>query len=171
MKIRDIKGYEEFKAYCCFELCEEHYPGWVGKEKYIISTDIPEEDLLRDFPEIMKALSPYVIISSYYRQLNNQENYNNIKHSSHKECSIDEIDSNESLSNLLSVKDFSEKICDTESLKSALLCLSEIQQSRVIRYFYMGMTQNEIAIQDGVAQPCVMKSITASIKKMRKFIS
>lgn len=30
MNIKDIKGYDEFKKHCSFELCTKRYPDWIG---------------------------------------------------------------------------------------------------------------------------------------------
>ena len=53
MNIKDIKGYDEFKKHCSFELCTKRYPDWIGSEKYIVITDDAEKDLLKAFPEII----------------------------------------------------------------------------------------------------------------------
>lgn len=46
IRFRSIEGYESFKTKCNFFRCEEEYPGWTGNEKYIIVTDVPEQELL-----------------------------------------------------------------------------------------------------------------------------
>ena len=40
MNIKDIKGYDEFKKHCNFELCTKRYPDWIGSEKYIVMQSI-----------------------------------------------------------------------------------------------------------------------------------
>ena len=171
MKIKEIKGYKEFKKYCNFELCEKNYPGWVGEEKYIIVSDVSEQDLLSRFPEMMNALSPYVMIPKYYNSLNESMRHNDEKHACHTECSIDNYESLELLPGSLCVADFSDKFCAFDSLESALLDLSEIQRSRVIRRFYLGMSIKDIAEQDGVKSPCVINSIELARKKLKKILS
>ena len=171
MKIKDIKGYEEFTTYCCFELCEKHYPGWVGEEKYIIITDAQEMDLLRDFPEMMAALSPYVIIRRYFKHLNEKIDYNELKHSSQTDFSTDEIADYEHRTSQYACPDFSESLCLSDSLHEALLNLSEPQRSRIIRRYFLEMTVEEIAKQDKTAHSSVSESIQSGLKKLKKSLS
>lgn len=78
MNIKDIKGYDEFKKHCNFELCTKRYPDWIGSEKYIVITDDAEKDLLEAFPEIMKELSPYVIVGRYFAKMNDDMRYDRL---------------------------------------------------------------------------------------------
>ena len=97
MNIKDIKGYDEFKKHCNFELCTKRYPDWIGSEKYIVITDDAEKDLLEAFPEIMKELSPYVIVGRYFAKMNDDMRYNDSK-SAASSFSLDQIDDYENLS-------------------------------------------------------------------------
>lgn len=60
--IRNLPGYAEFRTVCSFEKCEDEYPGWTGKEKYIVFSQLSRRELERRFPEITKAISPYILI-------------------------------------------------------------------------------------------------------------
>ena len=171
MNIKDIKGYDEFKKHCSFELCTKRYPDWIGSEKYIVITDDAEKDLLEAFPEIMKALSPYVIVGSYFSSLNEAERYNTNKHASQIGLSIDSVEDYEDLAEGFMVEDFSENLCNRDALSKAMTCLTESQRSRVIRCFFDGMTPLEIARQDGVKHSSVYESISSALVKMKDFLS
>jgi len=170
MSIKDIKGYDEFKKHCNFELCKVIYPGWTGSEKYIVITDDDEKDLLESFPEIMKALSPYVIVGRYFAKMNDDMRYNDTK-SATSSFSIDQIEDYENISDEFIASDFSEDLCNKDTVSRALLCLTEVQKSRVLRFFYADKTLKEIALEDGVGIPGVFESISAALKKMRNFLS
>ena len=170
MSIKDIKGYDEFKKHCRFELCRKHYPDWIGSEKYIVITDDDEKDLVATFPEIMKALSPYVIVGRYFANMIDDMRYNDAK-SAASSFSFDQIEDYENLSDGFITPDFSEKLCDKDAVNRALLCLTEIQRSRVQRLFYANRTLQEIALEDGVRIASVFESISAALERMKKYLS
>ena len=171
MIIRDINGYEEFKKHCSFEPCGKRYPGWVGKEKYIVITDEDERSLLESFPQIMKALSPYVIVGRSFSRLNEAERYNTNKHASGTALSINSAGGYEDLAKGFVTEDFSERLCDKDAVCRALMCLTSLQRSRVERLFFAGMTLKEIAREDAVSVPSVHESISSALAKMRAYLS
>ena len=63
-KIKSLEGYGEFREMCFPFLLEEEYPGWTGEEKWGIVTDLSEDALLEEYPKIMEALSPYLMLPS-----------------------------------------------------------------------------------------------------------
>ena len=170
MNIKDIKGYDEFKKHCSFELCTKRYPDWIGSEKYIVITDDAEKDLLEAFPEIMKELSPYVIVGRYFAKMNDDMRSNDSK-SAASSFSLDQIDDYENLSEGFIAPDFSESLCNKDAICRALLCLTEIQKTRVQRLFYANKTLKEIALEDGVSITSVFESISSALEKMRVFLS
>ena len=170
MNIKDIKGYDEFKKHCNFELCTKRYPDWIGSEKYLVITDDAEKDLLEAFPEIMKELSPYVIVGRYFAKMNDDMRSNDSK-SAASSFSLDQIDDYENLSEGFVAPDFSEDLCNKDAISRALLCLTEIQKARVQRLFYANKTLKEIALEDGVSITSVFESISAALEKMRVFLS
>ena len=171
MNIKDIKGYDEFKKHCSFELCTKRYPDWIGSEKYIVITDDAEKDLLEAFPEIMKALSPYVIVGRYFNSLNEAERYNDNKHGSQIGLSIDSMDDYEDLAEGFVVQDFAEELCATDAIASAMNQLNPLQKSRVERHFFKGMTITAIAAEDGVHESTARRAIYTSLEIMKKYLS
>ena len=60
-KITTMENYKLFIQECRFFYCKELYGSeWSGIEKFIISSDIPENKLQEKYPEILKVLSPYI---------------------------------------------------------------------------------------------------------------
>lgn len=169
MNISELRGYKEFKAVCNYDLCKKYYPNWVGGEKYIIVTDCTEESLKTAFPEIMTALSPYVIIGKYFNKMNESMRYGDRKEQEMAEFSIDAMEDFEDLSEHFLCKDFTEKLCLSEQIKDALNLLSTMQKSRILRKYYGCMTFKEIANEDNVDFKTVWESVESGIKKMRKY--
>ncbi len=48
-------------------------------------------------------------------------------------------------------------------------CLSEPQRRRLLKYYFEGMTQTEIAHSENVAQQNIAESLWRSVEKLRKF--
>lgn len=59
--ITNLKNYSSFVKECRFFYCQTVFDGdWDGREKFIVSSDTTENELWMKYPEIMKALSPYM---------------------------------------------------------------------------------------------------------------
>ena len=56
------------------------------------------------------------------------------------------------------------------ALYQALFSLPEDQRRRVYLHFIAGVSQTDIAIAEGVSQPCVNKSIMRAIIQMKKYL-
>jgi len=56
------------------------------------------------------------------------------------------------------------------ALYQALFSLPEEQRRRVYLHFIAGVSQTDIAIAEGVSQPCVNKSIMRAIIQMKKYL-
>ena len=48
-------------------------------------------------------------------------------------------------------------------------CLSEPQRRRLLKYYFEGMTQTEIADSENVAQQNIAESLWCSVEKLKKF--
>ena len=58
----------------------------------------------------------------------------------------------------------------TRVLYQALFALPEDQRRRVYLHFIAGVSQTDIAIAEGVSQPCVNKSIMRAIIQMKNYL-
>lgn len=171
MNISELRGYKEFKAVCNYDLCKKYYPNWVGGEKYIIVTDCTEESLKTAFPEIMTALSPYVIIGKYFNKMNESMRYGDKKEQEKTEYSIDAVEDFESLSERFWSNDFSEELFLSDQIINALNLITPTQKSRIMRKYYEGMTFQEIAAEDNVDFKTVWESIKSGLKVMKKYFN
>ena len=63
--ITNLKNYSSFVKECRFFYCQTVFDGdWDGREKFIVSSDTTENELWMKYPEIMKALSPYMFCNA-----------------------------------------------------------------------------------------------------------
>ena len=169
MDIKTLNGYQEFMKVCGYEPCGKNYPGWVGREKYIVISDLPDDELKARFPEIMSALSPYVLVGTYYRRINDRTRYNEEKHASVICISINSTEDFEDLSDRFLVPSHEEEIIFAQRVKEALKSLTDVQRSRFVRWHFGGFSVEEIAKQDGVSKMSVCNSIELVRKTFKKF--
>ena len=171
IRFRSIEGYESFKTKCNFFRCEEEYPGWTGNEKYIIVTDVPEQELLKEYPRMLSAMRPYLIVGTDYGKMRN-DSYNaerRAKFFSAKSDAFGLNDETENFHNELIDYSFSEKSTLSMELEEALNELTEIQRKRVIKYYFGRMTMEEIANSEGTVKSAVKKSLEQALAKLHKY--
>ena len=148
-KLREIEGYDNFKAdeRIAFFKCKDEYPGWTGTEKYIISTDVPEDELKALYPQVMSALHPYLLINSKFgvirndyflieRRIDSFSNEYQIDYDfeNDSDCSKEYlVDCNSAFTSDLKM-----------DLEKALPLLSNNQRRRFIDYYIKGLTLDEI---------------------------
>lgn len=176
IRISSLENYDSFKKVCKFFRLEDEYPGWTGDEKYGIMTDFSEDELLEEFPVIMKALSPYIILNKDYENVW-RESISNEKKFEYRRCNCDcpfgVDEETEYHHESLIGTDFAEAFAEADSLREAMSYLTEIQRSRIEKYYFLGMTCREIRDSEGkgATSRAILYSIQASLKKMKKILS
>ena len=164
----------DFKEKCEVIILKYEYPNYTGIEKYAILTDLTEEELQSNYPDVIDIYKPYVLLEKKaasviqeYRQnddkfrkrhVNNGVSYTPddetffITHPEQADRSLE--------------SDIMLKI-DAELIEQALDKLTLIQKERIYKYFYLEMSIGEIAAQEGVNKNAVEKSIQGALKKLR----
>ena len=174
IRISLLENYDRFKAVCSFFRLEDEYPGWTGKEKYGIITELDEPSLLDEFPAIMHALSPYIILDMEFARIRNESLNNDRRHQRNQENSESLFAFDEETeyhhAELL-CPDFSEAFIENEALEYALSCLTEVQRRRVTQYFFQGMNLQEICDSEGgkVNLSSIWECIQGALKKLKKY--
>ena len=176
IRISSLENYDSFKKVCKYFRLEDEYPGWTGDEKYGIMTDFSEDELLEEFPVIMKALSPYIILNKDYENVW-RESISNEKKFEYRRCNCDcpfgVDEETEYHHECLIGKDFAETFAEADSLREAMSYLTELQRSRIEKYFFLGMTCREISDSEGnsIDLKTIWESLQAALKKMKKILS
>ena len=173
-KIKSLEGYGEFRELCFPFLLEDEYPGWTGEEKWGIVTDLGEDVLLEEYPKIMEALSPYLVLPPEYGEI--RDEYRNSERRSRRrqeqyESYFDQDCEAGCCEEVVSA-DFTEELADRELLREALACLTELQRKRIVQLYCQGMSLKEIAESEGEGgnPSSVWRSVRLALKKMRSFI-
>lgn len=173
-RISSLEHYESFKAVCTFFRLEDEYPGWTGDEKYGIITALDESVLLGEYSDIMRALSPYIILGKEYASVRNESMNNDRRHQRNQENSesLFAFDEETEYHHAeLMGPDFTEELIKSEMLRHAMSCLTEVQRRRVEQYFFRDMNLKAICESEGgnVKPVSVWESIQAALKKMKKY--
>lgn len=170
--ITTIKGYEDFKKECIFYRCEEEYPGWTGKEKYIVFSSLSKEEILRKYPLIAEYIAPYILMGFEEKEIVVGFKNNEKKHAwraTRTETGFGYDNETECIHEIVS-ESWEEHLVEEISVKNALSCLSEVQKCRVEMYFFGGWSYAEIATHEGVNKACVVRSVQAALEKMKRFL-
>lgn len=180
-RIRDIEGYEAFKADCEFFRCEEEYPGWTGTEKYGIITALTKEELEAKYPQFIAAMSPYILLGSGFGEIRAESKKNDDKFEKRAMLNdhLFEMDEEaEAMHPELSVPDFLTEMIEKNDekrktkLAQAICCgilaqMSEVQKRRIVMRHVLNKTFDEIAEIEGCTQEAVIKSVKNAEKKFR----
>ena len=171
--ISRLNNYDEFISCCTYLDANKEYPGWTGKEKYIISTDLERDELEKRFPEITLALSPYVLIKNCHMDVIREYHRNERKHKmrgyrNSSKFSYDSI-TEEHHPELVDCT-CEERMVDTSLLEEALTKLSEVQRRRIVLYFYEGYSIPEIAESEKVSKMSVDESIKTGLTKLKEML-
>lgn len=167
---------EKFKELCTLVDFKYEYPGYDGEIRYGFYSALPEHCLNAMFGNILSQITPYMKLDrdyvearAVYRQNEKKFQYRNAVAN---QFSVDD-DFEEHHPEVAAENCFDAifRSCDYEILRTALKSLSEVQYRRVHKYFYSGMTVRQIAAEENVKHPAVIKSIQEALEKMKKFFT
>lgn len=171
-KISEMENYAEFAKVCRYEKAEEEYPGWVGDERYIVYSHFQREEIETLFPEIMKAISPYIVMDTVMRKA--VYTYNNIeqKHSKRQwnmdclDSLINTIDNSKDLE-----EEFDKKEAANQQMEILKKILTEKQYVRLFLHLGYGYTLEDIANRDGTTVQAVGACVKTAQEKLNKYLS
>ena len=155
---------------------EAVYPGiFSGTEKYMVISDLAEEELYRRYPEAMRGFAPFVLVTKEIWQVFEED----MRREDRERKMIQKheiLTDPQDIKNLKAVNAFTEKdaswghkCCELRGdIAKACKELTPNQTNRLIRYVFMGETAEEIAKRDNVSRQCVLRSIRKARWKLRK---
>lgn len=162
------------------------YPDFQGKEKWIIATDLSEENLIAKYSDILKKYKPYVLVPCEFLQARNEYRTNEqfyyrfqvnhadafpaddeVSASFHKElCCVDkEIDYEK-----VRAKKENKEEKAIEMIKIGMDMLTPIQKRRLVAVYFQGKSTREVAQEEGVHHSKIDKSIALALKKLKNFL-
>lgn len=168
---------EDFKAHCKVIKLGCEYPGYTGKEKYGIISDLTYEQITERYAPIVGCYLPFVLLSKDIGEVFAEFNRNEDKF--YKRMRRDDVygfeDGTTERHNIEScTPDFTEALfrdCFPRRLvEEAFALLTPIQQSCVKQHIFGKKSFAKIAASEGKAKNTVQESYNAAIKKMKKFL-
>ena len=167
---------EQFKYECKVINLSYEYPGYTGKEKWAIITDLTEEELSEKYDEIISSYRPFILLSSLFGSVRADFIRNEDKFSKRAKRSISIFDfSEETEEHHLEVaaNDLEEEAISNETAEqgqAAIAQLKSIQRERLIKYFFEGKTLLQIAAEEGKSYSTVYESYQTALKKLKKYL-
>ncbi len=144
---------------------EKEYPGYTGTEKWILATDLSEEEFLTKYPEEAELWMASVVISREMAKVMFRYDFNDRKHlqrSSETEVSTDDMD-----------LEFEDPGAQDEItniwIREALDALPEDQCRRIRSHYLSGYSIKDIAEEERVNRYTVRKSIKKGLQHLRDY--
>ena len=168
---------EQFYIDCEVIETKYEYPQYTGVEKWIIITDLTEEELNCKYAEQIAPLKPYIILSRSFGEVRNDFRRNEKKHHMRAVRSghaFDFSEETEEHHTEIATNDLEEDFLyreEIEELRNAIQLLTQTQRERLIKFFFEGKSSRVIAKEEGVAYSAVDKSIAAAIKNLKNILN
>ena len=168
---------EQFYIDCEVVETKYEYPQYTGVEKWIIITDLTEEELNSKYAEQIAPLKPYIILSRSFGDVRKDFRRNEKKHHMRAVRSghaFDFSEETEEHHTEIATNDLEEDFLyreEIEELRNAIQLLTQTQRERLIKFFFEGKSSRVIAKEEGVAYSAVDKSIAAAIKNLKNILN
>lgn len=171
-RISEMENYAEFIKVCRYERCKEEYPDWVGDERYIVYSSLKREMIETRFPEIVKEISPYIIMDADMRKVVFAYNHNE-QRNLQKQLNTDCLDIlKDTIDNLTNLEDgFIKKEEVSQQMTKLKEILTEKQYTRLLLHLGYGYTIKEIAHSEGSAISTVSVCVNTAIKRINAYLS
>ena len=145
---------------------EKEYPGYTGTEKWMIITDLSEEQFAELYPEQYLCWKDAVIMTIEMGKEIIRYHNNDRKH----EIRNANVFPLERIGCVHDKKIARADVIKNPVLKAALKNVTETQARRIIGVYVEGMTQQEVADIEECSVPAVCRSIKRGLKQMNKYM-
>ncbi len=145
---------------------EKEYPGYTGSEKWMIITDLFEDQFAELYPDQYPCWKDAVIMNSEMGKEIIRYHNNDRKH----EIRNANVFPLERIGGVHDKKITRTDVIKNPVLKAALKNVTETQARRIIGVYVEGMTQQEVADIEECSVPAVCRSIKRGLKQMNKYM-
>lgn len=169
--IRKIRGYSDFKKICSFYECKAQYPGWTGTEKYIVISYLTRDEINSMFPEIVKAISPYILLSANAERAFLDYKQNGMKYhwrAVNVESGLGFDEETEYHNSSLINDHFETDLIRKHVIQEIMSKLTDVQRRRISMRYFEGFSLSEIAKAEHTSIPAIAKSISGALEKIKK---
>ena len=180
--LRNVNGYTEFKAKYTFFDCNREYPGWTGEERYAIYADCNVSEIEKEFPELIAAMSPVLIMPTELKPIRDKYKRNEDKYekrNKHNQSIFDLDEEAERIHPELCVPDFLTEMIEKQDedarqqkivniCRAALSTLTAKQQENLVDYYVNEKTMQQIADERHCSKATIGVSIVNAKEKFLK---
>ncbi len=165
---------EQFKQECLVISVKDEYPDYTGTEKWIIITDLSDDELMSSYGSMLVDYSPYIKLSVRQGKPIIIFHRNEDKHRKRRklyESLLPDCDGEDELYSKLAQEDFVSQLVMSDYIRKLLEALpTEKQRRRIVLHYIFGFTAVEIAEMENVSSQAVDKSLHAGIRYLKKFL-
>lgn len=168
---------EQFKKDCEVVETKYEYPQYTGVEKWIIITDLTEEELNSRYAEQIAPLKPFIVLARSFGKVRDDFIRNEDKHLKRAKRSRSIFDFSEDTEEhhpeIASYTLEEEVVANekAEQVRSAIAQLKPVQKERLVKYFFEGKSLLQIAKEEGKSYSTVYESYRAALKKIKKLLT
>ncbi len=173
MKANSIKK-TQFENECTIINLRYEYPGYVGKEKWAIITELNLQEILKKYEEEVKSYRPFIVLTRKHADIFKEFNSNDRKHSKRQADNGEmfgyESNNSEQLCLAGAYKDMESDVLSSMRIQEALSVLNSLQRKRFVKKYIEGYTLREIAQEEDVNYAAVASSLKIAKEKIKKFL-
>ena len=148
------------------------YDNYTGTEKWIIISDLSDEELLSKYPDTEQYI-PFIRLAPEQGEVLLEANRNMDKFRKRAKKNNDSYAYEDGVTEIYHHELARLQSINTEMslrMQAAIEKLPEKQKIRLIKYYYNAMNVSQIAREEGVSSQAVDKSIASAIEKLKKFL-
>ncbi len=176
-KITVLTREEMFAKECkVFDLRQE-YPGFDGEVYWAIATSYSKAELYAFYAEFIMPCEPFMLLSAEEGEAMTEYNKNQHKHDVRQTRNGIVFEFSDGETEMyhpeLVNDDLLEEVVrheENRQLWSAINELKEPQKRRIIKKYFGGKSERQIAIEEDVGYAAVFQSVAAGIKNIKKFL-
>ena len=146
---------------------EKEYPGYIGSEKWMIITDLFEDQFAELYPDQYPCWKDAVIMNSEMGKEIIRYHNNDRKH----EIRNANVFPLERIGSVHDKKITRTDVIKNPVLKAALKNVTETQRRRIVGVYVNGLTEQEIADAEECSVQAVSQSIKRGVAQMRKHMT
>ncbi len=163
---------EGFGKDCIVLSMSREYPGYSGEIKWMIFSELPEEELKIRYPEQIERLQPYLYMDAEQYAPVREYSNNERKHRWRREETYERFPYEEG-----EIEPFHPELAasfqdpfEHEDLYEALRKLTPVQRRRVVEEYMEGRPLREIAAEEKVSFQAVAQSNAGALKTLKKLL-
>lgn len=169
---------KKFVQDCKFINVKHEYGKNIDNTKFIVFTDLEEEELYSRYGEYLAQFKPFIVLSNSHFNIFQEMRRNDDKFKKRNRLhgtyyDINDLDFYEHHPEQAYENDLIDQIMLKDQIMEIFKYmekLTDLQKSRLSKYFLEEKTFDEIAQEEGVSRQAVMFTINVAIKKLQKMV-